>query len=132
MYIWEIYGIAVVVALVGVAAVFAALTGKGSLFAQRIHKQIRELEVKIRIDTDERLVQDLREIAALYLKVQRQWEAEQALQRALTISKQEWGDNSPLVIEILKDFIKIMRLSNHKSQARFYSDELRRMQSKNK
>jgi hypothetical protein len=64
------------------------------------------------------------------MRTQRQWEAEQALQRALTISKQQWGDNSPLVIEILKDFIKIMHVSNHTAQAKFYSDELRKLQSK--
>lgn len=129
MYDWELYGIVGVILLVLLAGAASLFLSKNGPLGRRAQQQVRELETKIRMDTGELLVQDLRAIAPLYLRLHKNWEAEQALQRALSITKQEWGEQSPLVIAILKDFVRIMSLSNQTAQVKFYKSEIRKLES---
>lgn len=127
VYSWEIAGILLVMIAAAGAAIFNFVNGPKGPFAKRRHEQIRELEVRTRMESDEPLLADLQKLARLYVQVGKRWEAEQALRRALIIAKQQWGEHSPLVMNILQECVRLMDSMHRKGEATAFRKELNKL-----
>ena len=120
----EMMGLILVVALVGIGFIVSYINSPNGPRAKRWAAEIRELEVRTRMEADEELITDLQKLARLYARAGKRWEAEQALRRALVIARQQWGQASPLVINILQESVKLMESMRRKSEAKSFRKEL--------
>ena len=99
------------------AGVWSFLSSPNGPRAAQWLAEVRELEVKIRMNRGPELVEDLRSLAQLYIRLGRRWDAEQALRRAMLISETELGRLNPTVIPVLEDYARLLSQMNRKREA---------------
>lgn len=112
-----ILAIAVVVTMVIIAAIYSFFTGPSSPLAASWKKELHELDVKVRMGSDESLIDDLRSMSKLQRKLGNQWEAEKTLRRALQICEQQWGRKSPHIQPVLGDLAELLVAMHRKDEA---------------
>jgi hypothetical protein len=108
----------VVIALVVVAGLWSFINGPTGPFAKSWRDQARELEVRIRLGHGQAILEDLRALAKLYVRLGRRWDGEQTLQRALRICEYELGENNPQTIAILEDYADLMAAMHRRGEAK--------------
>ena len=113
----EVIGVGLVAILVVVGAVWSFIISPSGPFGDGWRKEVRELEVRSRMDTGEQLIEDLRAIAKLYRKLGKRWEAEQALRRATVIAKQQWGEYNSQLIDVLDEYATLMSSMHRKKES---------------
>jgi hypothetical protein len=129
MFWWEILGIKIIIAAVVIGGAYAFVMGPKGPLAEGWRKQIRDLEVKIKLDSETEMIEDLRKVARLYIRIGKRWEADQAMRRALTIAKQQGGESNPLVISILKECAHLMESMNRRGEATTFRREIKRIKT---
>ena len=123
---WVIYSIAAVLSLVALGGVYSFVTGPRGPLVRGWKQRLTELEVSTRMGKPEAIIEALRESAALYRKLGKRWEAETVLNRALLISRQNFGEINPTIIPVLTDFAKLMdSMHRGKEAEKFRKDALR-------
>jgi hypothetical protein len=125
MYPVEWLAIQVVIGLVGVAWVYSLIVRPGGPLTAKRSKQLAELEVRVRMDSGEDLITDLIEIAKVYGRMGKRWEADQSLRRAMALAKQQWGDGSPPVLNILEQSARLMDSMHRSSEAKNYRNQIK-------
>jgi hypothetical protein len=104
----NIIAIGVVLLLVVMAAVWSFFIGPAGPLAAGWNKEVRELEIKIRMGCGPQLVEDLQAVARLYARLGRHWDAEQSLRRAMLISAQEYGATNPGLVPLMEELSRLM------------------------
>lgn len=123
---WVICSIAAVLSLVALGAVYSFVTGPRGPLARGWKKRLTELEVSTRMGRPEDIIEALRESAGLYRKLGKRWEAETVLNRALLVSRQNFGEINPTIIPVLTEFAKLMDSMHRVKEAeKFRKDALK-------
>ncbi|MFN8656050.1 MAG: tetratricopeptide repeat protein [Candidatus Obscuribacterales bacterium] len=112
--IWLVL-IIVVCAVIGVTLNY--FIGPKNPFKQKIANEARALEVRIRMEQGEELIDDLRALANLYGRGGKNWEAEQTFQRAINTCSQQFGDRHKTLARILRDYASLLRNLNRFPEA---------------
>jgi hypothetical protein len=131
MHPLEWLAIQVVVGMVGVAWIYSLIVRPGGPLTAKRSKQLAELEVRVRMDSGEELIEDLIEIAKVYGRMGKRWEADQSLRRAMSLAKQQWGDSSPPVINILEESARLMDSMKRSSEAKNYRNQIKEIKKRN-
>ena len=97
----------VVCAIIGVALNF--FIGPKGILKLKVANEARELEVRIRMEQGEELIEDLRSLANLYSRGGKSELAEQNFQRAINTCQQQYGDRNKMLPRILRDYGKFLR-----------------------
>lgn len=107
--------IIVTCAIIGVALNY--FIGPKGFFKQKIANEARELEVRIRMEEGEELIDDLCSLASLYGRGGKNWEAEQTYQRAINTCSQQFGDRHKTLARILRAYANFLRTNERHPEA---------------
>lgn len=84
--------------------------------------EARQIEIKIRMASGLNVVNDFNDLAGVYISLDRFYDAEGCMRKALAITENELGQSDPTLIPILENYAKLLDLMNRSIEA----DKLRK------
>ncbi len=115
-------GTAIAVIVSVIVVVKTIMVGTQRKVTKAKENEARQLEIKIRMASGLDVINDFNELAHVYITLDRLYDAEGCMRKALSITENELGQLDPTLIPILENYAKLLDLMNRKVEA----DKLRK------
>lgn len=79
--------------------------------------EAREIEIRIRMASGLDVINEFNELARVYISLDRLYDAEECMRKALSITENELGQSDPTVVPILENYAKLLDLMNRTVEA---------------
>lgn len=121
-----------VIIIVFLALIWWLILGPQGLFVSVWKKKIKTLEVAVRMHGDLASIKELRQIARLYERMGKHWEADKYYSRAIDICEKELGKTDIRLLPILKDYVRLLETMHYKKQVCATRDKIELINKQNK